>query len=99
MNSTDTAEKSDLEAREDVAVVPQSLHALMRRHVVVLDVLEAARALPDALRALCAGLAPHYRLLVDSFGIPDYLVASPIAADWSLYNEGDNRGEVLGVPF
>ena len=61
--------------------------------------LEAARALPDALRALCAGLAPHYRLLVDSFGIPDYLVAAPIAADWSLYNEGDNRGEVLGVPF
>jgi acyl-CoA oxidase len=43
---------------------------------------------------------PHgHRLLIDSFSIPDYLVAAPIAADWAKYNSVDNRGEVLGIEF
>lgn len=52
--------------------------------------------MPAAARALCAALAPRWRLLVDSFGIPEHLVAAPIAGDWAKYNEADNQGELLG---
>ncbi|KAL4447754.1 hypothetical protein ABPG75_004973 [Micractinium tetrahymenae] len=58
--------------------------------------LAAGRAVPAATRALCAQLAPSWRLLVDSFAIPDHLVAAPIAGDWARYNEADNQGELLG---
>lgn len=58
--------------------------------------LGAGRAVLAATRALCAQLAPRWRLLVDSFGIPEHLVAAPIAGDWAKYNEADNRGELLG---
>eukprot|EP00887_Chlorella_sp_A99_P005922 scaffold29.g5922.t1 len=60
---------------------------------------EAGKAAPAAVRALCAGLAPHYSLLIDSFAIPTHLVAAPAAGDWEEYNVVDNRGEVLGVAF
>ena len=33
-------------------------------------------------------------LYVEAFGIPDHLVAAPIAADWESYNATDNRGEL-----
>ena len=36
------------------------------------------------------------RTLIDSFGIPEHLVAAPIAGDWARYNEADNQGELLG---
>lgn len=58
--------------------------------------LSVGRAVPAAVRALCAQLAPRWRLLVDSFGIPEHLVAAPIAGDWAKYNEADNQGELLG---
>jgi len=60
---------------------------------------EVGAAVPQRARQLCADLAPHWRTLVDGFGIPEYLVAAPIAADWTEYNKVDNRGEVLGVKF
>lgn len=60
---------------------------------------QAGHAVPAAVRELCALLAPHYSLLIDSFAIPDYLLAAPIAGDWASFNEGDNRGEVLGATF
>ncbi|GAB4821263.1 hypothetical protein N2152v2_008309 [Parachlorella kessleri] len=59
----------------------------------------AGKAVSEGVRRLCAELAPHYKLLIDSFGIPDHLVAAPIAADWAKYNEVDNQGEVVGIPF
>lgn len=55
----------------------------------------AGRAVGEAARGLCAQLAPQARVLVDAFGIPEHLVAAPIAADWAAFNEGDNRGELL----
>ncbi|KAI3425022.1 hypothetical protein D9Q98_008403 [Chlorella vulgaris] len=58
--------------------------------------LAAGKAVGDAARSLCAQLAPQCRLLVDSFGIPEHLVAAPIAGDWARYNETDNQGELLG---
>lgn len=58
--------------------------------------LAVGRAVPAATRALCAQLAPRWRLLVDAFGIPEHLVAAPIAGDWARYNEADNQGELLG---
>lgn len=36
---------------------------------------------------------------VDAFGIPDHLLATPIAGDWEAYNRVDNRGELLGPAF
>ena len=52
-----------------------------------------------ACRALCGDLAPCSARLVDAFGIPDHLVAAPIATNWERYNEVDNRGELLGQQF
>ncbi len=52
------------------------------------------RAVTPALTHLC--LVPRHQmtLYVDAFGIPDHLVAAPIAGDWESYNAGDNRGEL-----
>ena len=56
--------------------------------------LDQATAVGDASRTLCAQLSAVANELVDAFGIPDHLVAAPIAADWRAFNEGDNQGEV-----
>lgn len=49
------------------------------------------------VRALCHELAPYSSRLVDAFGIPDHILAAPLAADWEAFNASDNRGEVLGA--
>lgn len=36
-------------------------------------------------------MRPQAQALVDSFGIPDHLVAAPIAGDWEKYNEVRTR--------
>jgi acyl-CoA oxidase len=36
---------------------------------------------------------------VAAFGVPEYLVAAPIAGDWEYYNRFDNRGELRGDAF
>lgn len=46
----------------------------------------------ECCRELCTKLAPVGQQLVDAFGIPDHLVAAPIAADWETFNISDNRG-------
>lgn len=65
------------------------------------EVLNArsAQLVPEAVRGLVAGLGPYGQALVDAFGIPDHLVAAPIAGDWERYNRVDNKGELLGVVF
>ncbi|MEW5311993.1 MAG: hypothetical protein WDW38_003658 [Sanguina aurantia] len=50
--------------------------------------------LPSAVRATIAVLGPQAHGIVDAFGIPDHLVAAPIACDWEAYNKTDNRGEL-----
>ena len=50
-------------------------------------------------RRLCQELAPSSQALVDAFGIPDHLVAAPIATDWEGYNRVDNQGELAGSAF
>lgn len=52
-----------------------------------------------ASRELCQQLAPSSQALVDAFGIPDHLVAAPIATDWEGYNKVDNQGELSGSVF
>ncbi|CAG9460846.1 unnamed protein product [Pedinophyceae sp. YPF-701] len=80
------------------------LYALRRAEVdVAFFVVEGAmgadavRAVGDSVRALCRELAPAALDLVGSFGIPDHLVAAPIAGDWQAYNvrEWDNQGELV----
>ncbi|EIE22640.1 acyl-CoA oxidase [Coccomyxa subellipsoidea C-169] len=61
--------------------------------------LEAARGIPNEIRALCAELAPSSQRIIDSFGIPSHLVAAPIAVDWEKYNKVDNQGELIGPAF
>lgn len=55
------------------------------------------RAIPAGVRALVSRLGPRALDLIQGFGIPEHLVAAPIAADWEAYNAVDNRGEVRGT--
>eukprot|EP00798_Chlamydomonas_sp_ICE-L_P003157 gene3157-13170_t len=59
--------------------------------------LQAGKQIPDAVRATVQQIGPTAHGVVDAFGIPDHLVAAPIAGDWEKYNIVDNRGELLGV--
>merc|ERR1719249_135757 len=45
-------------------------------------------------RRLCAELAPHSLALIESFGLPEEMLQSPIASDWVGYNAYDNQGEL-----
>ncbi|EFJ45833.1 hypothetical protein VOLCADRAFT_93964 [Volvox carteri f. nagariensis] len=59
---------------------------------------KAGRSVPEAVRAAVSELSPQAcEALVSSFGIPDHLVAAPIAGDWSRYNMVDNKGELFGA--
>jgi len=57
------------------------------------------RMVPDTVRKLVHKVGPQAQVLVGAFGIPDHLVAAPIAADWEQYNRYDNQGELLGEVF
>jgi hypothetical protein len=59
----------------------------------------AGREVPARIRSLCIDLSAHTQQIIAAFGIPDHLVAAPIAADWEKYNEVDNRGELFGDDF
>ena len=45
-------------------------------------------------RNLCADLAPKSLALIESFGLPEEMLQSPIASDWVAYNAYDNQGEL-----
>ncbi|CAK4626871.1 unnamed protein product [Aphanomyces euteiches] len=51
----------------------------------------------DVVKSLCSaeGLGNDALHLIDSFGIPDYVIAAPIALDWVKFNETDNQGEIV----
>lgn len=55
--------------------------------------------MPDTVRALVHQVGPQAVALVAAFGIPDHLVAAPIAANWESYNAVDNQGELVGAAF
>ncbi len=50
-------------------------------------------------RNICKELAPSAQRLCESFGIPDHLIAAPIATNWVDYNKVDNQGEMYGSIF
>ena len=52
--------------------------------------------MPDYVRQLVAVVAPNAQQLVNAFGIPDRLVAAPVAGNWEAYNKYDNQGELRG---
>ena len=45
-------------------------------------------------RKLCAEIAPLSMDLIDAFGLPEEVLAAPIASDWVKYNEVNNQGEL-----
>jgi hypothetical protein len=51
----------------------------------------------DAIKTLCCSLGAESVAIVEGFGIPDHLLAAPIAADWNTYNKVDNQGELTGA--
>ena len=58
----------------------------------------AGKVVPDAVRTAVAAVTQlEAQAVVDSFAIPDHLVAAPIAGDWERYNAADNKGELVGV--
>lgn len=61
--------------------------------------VETGAAVAPAVRALCGQVESNWGLLVDSFAIPEHLVAAPIAGDWERYNSVDNKGEVVNIKF
>lgn len=56
---------------------------------------QVGRLVPDFVRQLVSSIGPNAQQLVNAFGIPDHLVAAPIAGNWELYNTYDNQGELL----
>ena len=50
----------------------------------------------DAVKALCDSVGHESVAIVEAFGIPEHLLAAPIAADWVKYNKVDNQGELSG---
>eukprot|EP01118_Nematostelium_gracile_P002347 TRINITY_DN12585_c0_g1_i1.p1 TRINITY_DN12585_c0_g1~~TRINITY_DN12585_c0_g1_i1.p1 ORF type:complete len:141 (+),score=38.51 TRINITY_DN12585_c0_g1_i1:104-526(+) len=56
---------------------------------------ENSKKLDEKIKFLIKELAPQSIFLVQAFGIPDYGLNAPIAADWIGYNQIDNRGELL----
>jgi len=59
----------------------------------LLSVEQGEQAL-EANRKLCAEIAPLSMDLIDAFGLPEEVLAAPIASDWVKYNEIDNQGEL-----
>lgn len=60
---------------------------------------ECTKALLNQVRDLCRDLAPNALHLADSFGLPDHVLAAPIALDWQEYNQGDNQGEMSDLKW
>jgi len=53
-----------------------------------------AQQVLDLNRQLCEDLAPKSLALIESFGLPEEMLQSPIASDWVDYNAYDNQGEI-----
>lgn len=60
---------------------------------------QVGTAVPQHIRNICKELAPSAQRLCESFGIPDHLIAAPIATNWVDYNKVDNQGEMYGSMF
>jgi len=52
------------------------------------------KQLIEISQQLCEDLAPKSLALVESFGLPEDMLQSPIASDWVAYNAYDNQGEL-----
>jgi acyl-CoA oxidase len=50
-------------------------------------------------RSLCAKVVKYWQMLIEGFGIPEWVIQAPAAGNWLQYNSVDNEGEVLGVDF
>jgi len=59
--------------------------------------VEAAARVPGFSRDAVRALAPDALGIMEAFAIPDVLLHAPIALDWQLYNESDNKGEVYNL--
>ena len=78
-----------------------NLHMLSRIEIDLPWFLQAglitpseAGVLVDVNRELCAEIAPLAMDLIDSFDLPEDMLAAPIASDWVKYNAYDNQGEL-----
>lgn len=60
---------------------------------------KVARLVPQQARRLVAAVSPRAQQVVAAFGIPDHLVAAPVAGDWEHYNRFNNQGELVGEAF
>ena len=48
----------------------------------------------EEVKVLCREVGTQAVAIVEAFGIPDHLLAAPIAADWAKFNAIDNQGEL-----
>ena len=56
---------------------------------------QVQQAKRDACKVLGAGNV--WEILVSAFGIPEHMIAAPIASDWKKFNLTDNQGEIDGL--
>ena len=54
----------------------------MAATVVPAAVCQAGEAVPQAVRDVVADVAPQAQAVAEAFGIPEHLLAAPIAGDW-----------------
>ncbi|KAJ3171282.1 hypothetical protein HK101_011268 [Irineochytrium annulatum] len=57
------------------------------------------KTMADAQRQAVKVLAPKAMTLVESLGVKPHMLYAPIAHDWKQYNDSDNRGEVMSIPY
>merc|ERR1712130_507495 len=62
-------------------------------HLHLLNSSQAEQVI-ETSRRLCAELTPSSLALIESFGLPEEMLQSPIASDWVGYNAYDNQGEL-----
>ena len=58
---------------------------------------KAAVKLGNEIRESFRVLHPHVLKLVNSFGVPEHLLTSPVAQDYVDYNSRPNKGEIVNA--
>ena len=57
----------------------------------------AAGKMERQIHSLIKWVAARCDDIIESMGVPEHLVFSPIAKDYVKYNSGPNRGELVGA--
>ena len=60
---------------------------------------DQAKLVSPLVRSYAKAISPFALDLCESFGIPLEVIQAPIAGNWELFNETDNKGEILNQKY